>query len=541
MTADLDIGGERLSVHGEMTPRDRAFRGPSRATIPMRLIGAIAGRESLAATGRLIAKASFAGLTGTSARIDGVSPARAASGRPVSARCSRASTCGTACSRSTTLTVRSNLGTAKGGGRLAIFDTTADSELGVGVVVTDLSPLRPLLRSRHARGRHLDRRDPRVRSEGRAALRGSGCGAIAGRRPPATAPRRGAHTDGELDASMRPSRSHAELSVRRVHGLGIPILEGELRVDMRGNDLDIDATGARDERHRMHFVGTLRGDSLVRHIAIETLDVHADSVAWALTHPTRIEWGPDRLEVHEFALHSPAGRVDATGVIDRRGEQSFRLDVRGVRLGLVSTWLGRPDVTGTLDADLALSGPATAPRGLGGVDVDVIAAGHHVRTVRSRLEWNGARVQLGGRFASPKDDSLSWIGDAAARAVAGAGRFGRQADAGARGRGRRSRHRAHDFPRCERSRGCSIGHRRRDGPVPWISTRGSRAAAAPWSATANIAVSHGAVPLPGARRDLPRRRPARDVREGSSQALARPPRARRRAISTSRARSGSSA
>jgi translocation and assembly module TamB len=98
-------------------------------------------------------------------------------------------------------------------------------------------------------------------------------------------------------------------------------------------------------------------------------------------------------------------------VIDRRGEQSFRLDMRGVGLEMLMAWLGRKETSGMLaGSPLARAGPAAAPTGTGTLRVDLAVGDRPAGTVLSNLAWNGTRLELGGGFATAEHDSLTWSG-----------------------------------------------------------------------------------------------------------------------------------
>lgn len=409
LLAVLLAAGDTLSARGRMTTRDGTPRGRADLTVPLGLLAALAGRDSLKTSGSLTAEASFVGTKPATADLDGTLRSHGSVGdlRIDSLLAGLRLRQGTLFLD--TLVARSNVGTASGAGQLALFDTTGASDIRVALRVRDAKPLRTLLDADtlavdsarvdlHVRGsegrRHLDARaairalawnDTRIRwTEG--------------------------NVQADLDSQWRPVRAHAEGSVQRVRGVALPWHSATALLDLEDGETRIDLHATRDERHDLRLVARARSDSTGGHLALETIGVRADSATWALTHPARIDYGQGRLAIDDFDLRSGGGRIHARGVIDRRGDQSFRLEMNGVGLDVLTTALGRPDVAGTLGGTLELEGPAAAPRGSGGLDLDLVAAGHAAGNVRSRLSWNGRRLDFGGHFATPKMDSLTWTG-----------------------------------------------------------------------------------------------------------------------------------
>jgi autotransporter translocation and assembly factor TamB len=411
ITAAVRMLHDTLAVRGDVTYGDGTPRGHADVTIPMRLLAAVAGRESLSARGALVARTTFEGLTPATAVIEG-----SVSGGGAIDRARLDSLLATVrLARGTltidTLSARSGIGAVTGSGRIALFDTsaTAPSELNLHVDVRDAAPLRALLRADTLAtgGGTLD-----VRITGpTTARRVEVTGAL---RSLAWNQNRVLGADGTitavLDRGWRPISGRAQGTLRRFQGAGVALQEAQARVTLEHGATDFDVDATIDDQHRAHVAGRSTEDSLGTHVALATLDVQAADVAWALAHPTRIDLARGRYAIHDFVLQSSSGRVTANGHIDRRGEQDLAVDLRGVGVDVLSAWVGRPGVSGTLDGMLALTGPAAAPKGHGNVRLALLSDGDPAGTLVNRLAWDGTRLDLDGSFSTPKSDSLAWKG-----------------------------------------------------------------------------------------------------------------------------------
>lgn len=410
LTADLRSGAETVRARFDLTPHEGGPSGNAEVTIPVRLLAALAGRDTVASSGSVVAHASFRGTAPATASADG---ALTGSGRMGAVRVDSLFA-GFHMRRGVlvldTLLTRSNVGSAAGAGQVALFDSTAASDLRARVRVTDARPLTDLLAA-DTLSVDTTSLDLRVHGAG-----GSRTFQVEGTmRSLAWNDIRLQHADGtvaaELDANWHPVRSRVDASIRRLRGLGLPVYEAHGRLDVERDSARFDLTGNRDATHRLHVVGGARTDSASRHLTFERIDVVADTANWALARPARIDLGKDRFTIHDFELLSTGGRLDAHGVIDRRGEQDFHLSMKDVGLDILAVWLGRENLTGVLNGSLQLQGPARTPRGSGDLVTALRVDGRPAGIVSSSAKWNGSRLDFAGRFATPHGDSIAWTGD----------------------------------------------------------------------------------------------------------------------------------
>ena len=409
ITADLRSHADTVSARLEMGSAAGEHEGHAEVSVPMRLIAAFAGRESLTSRGRLRADLAFTGVTPATATAAGQVRGGGAVGRARLDSLYAGFHLHDGIVTVDTLLALSNVFSAAGAGQIAWFDSTAASDLHARLRVIDATPLAELLGA-DTLSVDTTTLDVRLRGTGgrrtldvRGSLRSLAWNDVHLLGADGTA-------QSEFDASWRPVRTRAQASLRRLRGIGLSIREANGRLDLAGPAAAFDVTAIRDETHRLHVTGQSHADSTGRHILFDTVDAQTDSMAWKLARPARIDLGHDRFAVDHFDLRSQTGRLDAQGVIDRHGEQDFRLDLQNVELDILSTLFGRENLSGTLNGNLRLAGPAAAPQGNGRIEARLEVDGHPAGTMSSHGAWDGRRLDLGGRFATPEGDSLGWSG-----------------------------------------------------------------------------------------------------------------------------------
>jgi len=405
----MRMGADTVSARGEIVARGKDPHGQAQLSMPLAVIAAMAGDTSKT-TGAVTARATFAGLEPRTARLDGTVIGRGAIGQARLDSLFAGFHLREGVLALDTLIARSNVAVAAGAGRIALFDSTADSHLRVTLRVNDLAPIRRLMSADTAAVDTATMDFQMVASRGvrrfdlKSSLRSLAWNS-------ARLQRAQGSVSGELDSHWRPLRTRAQASLARLRGMGLVVSDAVAHVEVEGNQTRFDLDGSGDQRHRLRLIGSTTSNSVVRHIAIETLNIQADSASWSLKTPAAIDLGADRVDVKAFDLRSATGRIAAQGVIDRRGQQDFRLEMKDVDLDVVSALLGRPGVSGVLSGHLALEGPAGAPRGSGTVQLALLTDDQPAGVMRSTLAWDGSRLGFGGGFATPKGDSIGWTGD----------------------------------------------------------------------------------------------------------------------------------
>jgi hypothetical protein len=309
------------------------------------------GRDSLASHGSIDAHATFTGLAPRTATATAFITGRGALDRVRLDSLVARLRLDRGVVTLDTLLAHSNVGTASGSGHVAWFDTTAAerSDLHVAVAVTNARPLRRLVTADTLALGSATFRPARRRHGASAPHRDPWHGALAGVEPAAAARRRaGGHRYAR--SRLPPRRRQADASIRRLEGAGLPIRDGTVRATAERGATAFELRAAIDDRHSAHVVGRTAADSAVTRLTLATLEVQADSTAWALVRPARIELARTRFVVDDFEVRSPGGELTARGVIDRRGTQDFHLVARNVGIDVLSALVGREDLRGSLSA-----------------------------------------------------------------------------------------------------------------------------------------------------------------------------------------------
>jgi translocation and assembly module TamB len=408
LDAALRCGTDTLTARGNVTVRDGTSQGEGRLSVPFRVLAAMAGLDTLPRSGGLVARSTFAFPTGTPPRVEGT--------------VAGAGTIGDARLDSLfalfhlrhdlftldTLRVASNAGTARGAGQVAMSPGAGQSsDLRVALALHNALPLRRLFRLDTL---HADTARFAVHLHGDGAARH--LEAQGSLRSVVWNDTKLAGADftlqSQLDREWQPQRTHLEAQLVRLERPATAVSHAEGRWDLNGNDLSFDVSASHDPEHRIHAAGQSSGDSARKVLTLAKLEVQSDSVSWALAQPARLELYPTRFVLEPFELRSPSGEISAGGIIDRRGDQNFHLQLRNVGLDLLAGWIHRSNLTGTVNADFELAGPAAAPRGSGTLAAQLAGEGGAVGTLRSRFTSDGSRLNGDGAFVTPANDSLTW-------------------------------------------------------------------------------------------------------------------------------------
>jgi translocation and assembly module TamB len=148
--------------------------------------------------------------------------------------------------------------------------------------------------------------------------------------------------------------------------------------------------------------GTLRADSAVTRVVIDSLGVLLPSEAWFLTRGTRVAIQDSTVEMDSTALTSASGggRVMLGGRFPRLGQGNVTMSLE--RVPLADAWaLAQRDpgeVAGTLSGTTTLSGTAREPLIVGKVALqDAAFRGFHAPYLDGTFNYDARR--LGGEFA----------------------------------------------------------------------------------------------------------------------------------------------
>ena len=310
-----------------------------------------------------------------------------------------------------TLFARSNVGRIEGGGRLSLADSTRPREAGVRFAATVLNaaPLASIVRvdtldvdSATVVAR-LARSGDAIRFEAAARTRRLTAGSL-------HVFDGAARAEGTLDRSLRFLAGTASGTIDRLAGPGVRVTRASASVarDSAGTRFEADVRG--EAGHEIRLAGASSSDSTTQRLRIATLDIVSKSRRWALAEPARITWSRDRLAIESFDLRADSGRVDLRGAVDRRGAQDLALEAKGVEIDLLTAWLGRPDLRGTLAGSLRLDGPPTAPHAKGGFAIALQSATGSAGTTNLAFDWDASRLSLDAGFTPEAGAPLTLTG-----------------------------------------------------------------------------------------------------------------------------------
>jgi hypothetical protein len=126
-------------------------------------------------------------------------------------------------------------------------------------------------------------------------------------------------------------------------------------------------TVVRREGERYFATGSFAVDSVGGEVALSDATVQIDDLSWLLERPSRIVWDSTSVRVDSLQLaqsgEDPA-RIVAHGTLARGGDSDFELELDGFHVEDATRILQREDVdvSGHVDLDLTVLGPAESPR-----------------------------------------------------------------------------------------------------------------------------------------------------------------------------------
>ena len=227
---------------------------------------------------------------------------------------------------------------------------------------------------------------------------------------------RGAQRLDQLAATgaARLERNHLASGMARVMARGIrtrktSIQSIQVQGSADGGELAVRGEALIDSRSNLRTAARLRRDPQGLRIRLDSLNVLSNQRPWALRHPVDMLFG-DSVRIDDFVLASEAHRVAVNGIINRRGNQDFQIDVDALRLQPIAHLLGAGQLDGNLNVSARLKGPAAAPDLQAEWDVAVRSRDRDLGTLRGRAAWNSRGLNIDGRIAPQKSDSVSLKG-----------------------------------------------------------------------------------------------------------------------------------
>jgi autotransporter translocation and assembly factor TamB len=211
----------------------------------------------------------------------------------------------------------------------------------------------------------------------------------------------------DLVRDRRKLRVDGELSALELFDR--PFDEGTVELTYEANSVSFAAEVARGELQRHQVAGTLAPGDTVSELHLDALDLRVGSVSTSLVGPARFEWGEAGLTVEGLEIAESGGAgLSASGTIPREGQVDFRVRASGMNLNrLASIWMPSDSMAGTVDGELAFTGPAADPTLAASLVVqDLSIRGGLIRHVEADLEYEDRSAALRVRARSEGDPLL---------------------------------------------------------------------------------------------------------------------------------------
>jgi len=405
----LRTAGSALTLHANVSSRERRTEGDVTCAVPFELLAALAGRDSLPSRGALVAAARFAGEPSAPIHADGNVSGSGAVGRSRLDTLAASFRLERGLLRIDTLLARSNLATVRGGGRMVLDRTSGrvGSDFEIHLTTGDVSPLKELLRADTVAlaGGELD-----VSLKGSDSVRtvtvGGTLRSLVWNEFRLSVAELTSAAD--LDRGWRPAAGSARVSLRQLQGLPLPIRDASTEARLEGSRVEFAVAVSTDTRTRARVRGRAEFDSLVTTVTLDSLAADADTSNWRLSKPSRIVLTPTRFRIDDLDVGSRGGRLTAQGGIDRRGTQDLDIVLHQVTVPGLATWVGRRDLSGVVDGRFAVRGTAAAPSAEGDAALALYTSGQPAGNLSVRGAWTERRARFGGAFSTPRADSLSW-------------------------------------------------------------------------------------------------------------------------------------
>ncbi len=203
-----------------------------------------------------------------------------------------------------------------------------------------------------------------------------------------------------------PSSGMARVTARGIRTRKTSVQSIEVRGSSAGGELAVRGDAVIDSRNNLRGVARLRRERQGLRVELDSLNVVTSKRPWALRHPVDMLFG-DSIRIDDFVLASGAHHLAVNGVIDRKGEQDFQVDIDSLRIQPIAHLLGAGQLDGELNAMAHLKGPAASPDLQAEWDVAVRSRDRDLGRVRGRAAWTTDGLRIDGTVAPPESDSLT--------------------------------------------------------------------------------------------------------------------------------------
>ena len=293
-----------------------------------------------------------------------------------------------------TFSVRSNVLRAEGNGPIALFDTAGvhPSNFSFEGDFLDEKPLRPFI-------------DAEVFSLGEGIFRGRVSGEPGTRRFNAYANLEGiiyndvrvlemdVFAAGLLGDDWLPQAADAEIDLQRFSIPALSTRYAGFSVLYKGESVDFSGSVTVDSRRDARLKGHVASERGNRQIVLEDVSMNLDDERWTLDQTATITYG-DSIRFSNFMLVEKNQEVLIDGIIDPDGRQNLGLTVFDFRIGAIADLFNFPGLDGTLNGDLVLGGPGTAPTLKGTLNLDVESQQESVGALTVTVNYDSLRLHL---------------------------------------------------------------------------------------------------------------------------------------------------
>jgi hypothetical protein len=306
------------------------------------------------------------------------------------------------------LTLESNVGAATAAGVIGLFGAAESTSTGLRLraKLVSLAPLAPLI------GTDLGLDSGRIE----ATAAGTRDRLRLAMSLAANGLTRGGQRLDQLVATLaarleknHPASGMAQVTARGIRTRKTSVQSIEVQGSADGGELAVRGEVRIDSRSDLRAAARLRRERQGLRVRLDSLNILSNQRPWALRHPVDMLFG-DSVRIDDFVLASEAHRVAVNGIINRRGDQDFEVDIDAVRIGPIAHLLGAGQLDGELNASARLKGPATAPDLQAKWDIAVRSRDRDLGTVRGRAGWNTDGLTIDGMVAPSKNDSLTLNG-----------------------------------------------------------------------------------------------------------------------------------
>jgi translocation and assembly module TamB len=233
------------------------------------------------------------------------------------------------------------------------------------------------------------------------------------------------HIDATIDDPAGTAATDARLTGSGLSGAAdIGRLSGTAKGDRQGGfDVTLQASGAATTATLAAKVELLGAEIRV---ALSRFDGRHLGIPVALAAPTRLRIAGPQVRIDPTTLRLGGGRLSVQGLLDP-ANSDLRLDLAGLPLSLVDTFVPGSGLDGTLQAQLRVAGPMASPR----IDATYAASSVRLRRreaallpalgVQGSASMNGRQASIDARLSAGTGSSLSLKGKGTTAPLAGTG------------------------------------------------------------------------------------------------------------------------